>query len=154
MKTWVYNLSILIIVTCGYTACEDPCYGRSCADVINFKLIDKATQQDLLFGVNPKYKIDSLQLNLKPEYTLGVYANLAGRVYGNDGYLSISTSIPEDDTTYLRLAYNDIDTLSIQYSFEENDCCSKFGGYGKIISIKFNGKTALKEGEYYKFEKE
>jgi hypothetical protein len=75
-------------------------------------------------------------------------------VFENYNGLQISTGKGAVDTSYLRLTYNDIDTLIINYLYEDRECCSSVNGYGKIASVKYNGKVAVKIGEVYKFEKE
>ena len=151
--------NLYFVITCllffFYTSCtvENKCWGYRCVDPILFQLIDKSTQQDLVIGVNQKYKIDSMQLNLKPDLRIGTHENLLSRVSGDNNGLRTSTGKKSLDTSYLRLTSVDIDTLIINYTHEPNNCCSAFGGYGKIISIKYNGQLTIKTGDYYKFEK-
>ena len=155
MKIMLLILGVFIIISFSFATCESKCWGKRCSDPINFKLVNKLTQQDLVSGANPKYHIDSMQLNRLPDFNLGIYnINFLSRVYGDINGLSTSTGVSSVDTSYLRLTSTDIDTLVISYLHEEKDCCGNFGGYGKIVSIKYNGQVAMKDGINYKFEKQ
>lgn len=153
MKIWIFILAIFIILQFCFATCESKCWQVYCADPINFKLTDKFTQQDLVFGTNPRFKTDSMQLNKSPDFTIGYHPNYLSTVSGSSLGLLTSTGKTAHDTCYLRLTFTDIDTLFINYVYDNNDCCNNFGGYGKIVSIKYNGQTAAKDGENYKFEK-
>ena len=153
MKIWLFILSAFLIISFNFATCESKCFRTICVESINFKLIDKLTQVDLVFGI-PRYKLDSMQLNRSPDFSLGFTMNFLGRVGGSYDGLSTSTGVSAVDTAYLRLAYNDIDTLLISYTREHTDCCNNFGGYGKIVSLKYNGQQAIKDGANYKFEKQ
>jgi len=154
MKIWLFILSAFLIISFSFATCESKCYDRICTDPINFKLIDKLTQEDMVFGAIPRYTVDSMQLNKAPDFSLGFTMNFLGRVIGNYEGLSTSTGVFSVDTAYLRLTYNDIDTLVISYIREQSDCCNNYGGYGKIVSLKYNGLVAIKDGTNYKFEKQ
>ena len=155
MKILIVVPTIFIFCLFCFAVCEDKCWGRVCAEPISFKLLDKLTQQDLVFGTIPRYTIDSMQLNRSPDFTLGYHMNHLSNINTiGYNYLVISTGRATPDTTYLRLAYNDIDTLIITYAYEQKDCCDNFGGYGKITSIKYNGVIATKDSLAYKFEKQ
>ncbi len=148
-----FGISCLLLLYLPSCTVEDKCWGAPCADNINFQLIDKTTQQDIVFGINPKYKIDSMQLNLKADFRIGIHENGLATVTGDYRGLQTSTGKRPLDTAYLRLTYIDIDTLVISYTHEPKNCCKALGGYGKIISIKYNGQLAQKTGDYFKFEK-
>jgi hypothetical protein len=132
---------------------EGKCWKATCSDPIVFRLLDKATQQNLIFGTNSKYKLDSLQLNKRPDFRIGQYDNLLSEV-SCDSERLFTASGEYADTSYLRLTHTDIDTLVINYIRENNQCCVPYGGYGKIGLIKYNGKVAQKNGDIFKFEKE
>jgi hypothetical protein len=149
------SLLILILGLVYYlAACEKKCWEVNCADQLNFQLIDKSSQLDLVFGITPRYKLDSMQLNKLPDFSLGHHQNFLGSIHGDSHGLYTSTGDHPVDTTYLCLTFNDIDTIIINYIYEVNRCCTSFKGYGKINGIRYNGKIAAKKGEFYKFEKE
>jgi hypothetical protein len=95
-----------------------------------------------------------MQLNRSTDFSLGYHVNFLGRVFKIGYNLATSTSNRAIDTCYLRLTSNDIDTLTIKYVFDKDDCCTNYGGFAKIVSINYNGQTAMKDGENYKFEKQ
>jgi hypothetical protein len=154
MKQLTFLSAIGLIFACSFATCEKKCFNTRCTQNIGFVLTDKVTQQDLVFGANKKYSRDSMQLNFKPDFRLGVHENFANDVYlipTNNQLLFTNTGREAVDTTYLRLAYNDIDTIIVQHSREQNDCCTS--GFGRIVSIKFNGLPARQTGDVYSFEK-
>jgi hypothetical protein len=68
MKFGVHILGFTIIASCCFATCEKKCWGADCADPVIFQLIDKSTQQDLVLGANPKFKLDSMQLKAGPSF--------------------------------------------------------------------------------------
>ena len=119
---------------------------RSCADTFFFRIVDKATQKDLVFDSNPIYSSDSVYLmtNL-PQYP--------GHMSYHDSTRFQSNLDMPVDTFYLRLSSADTDTLLMTYNFVKNYCCKPSGKYGKIAGIKYNGVAARKAGDTYVFEK-
>ena len=154
MKILTFTLTIFIISLFSFATCEDKCFARVCVEAINFKLIDKLTQQDLVLGANPRFSPDSMQLNKSPDFSLGYHPNYLSTVNQTGNNLIASTGISARDTAFLRLAHNDIDTLIITYAYDQKECCDNFGGYGKIVSIKYNNLLAAKDVDIYKFEKQ
>ena len=150
------SLTVLTIVSFFIWSCipEGKCWKATCSDPIDFRLIDKATQQNLIFAVNSTYKLDSLQINKRPDFRIGYHENFLSQVVGDTTRLYPLVGLEYPDTLYLRLAYNDIDTLVIDFIRQRNECCTVYGGYGKIGAIKYNGKVAGKVGEIFRLEKE
>ena len=146
---------MFVIFTLVFNSCyiEDKCFSFSCTEQFNFQLIDTITRGDLVFGFNPLFKLDSMQLNKAPDFILEMHYHFLGRVSGSPYGLTTSIGEFTVDTSYLRLTYNDIDTLIINFTRAANDCCTSAGGYGKIVSIRYNGKLAQKSGDNYLFEK-
>jgi hypothetical protein len=149
------GFALLFIWTFVFYSCfiEDKCFGSSCTDQINFKIIDKTTGQDLVFGSSPIYKIDSMQLNSAPDFSLGINGSYVSRISGDYHGLSTTPGNGSIDTFYLRLTHNDIDTLAINFTLTTDECCTSSGGYGTIVSINYNGKVPQKSGDNYLFEK-
>jgi len=152
MRVRILIASLFSVFIFSFSDCGQKCFGESCSDIINFKLIDPNTQNDLVFGAAPKYKLDSLQLNKAIDFNLGKHSNFIGIVSGNWERLQVSTYAPIE-TMYLRLSYDDIDTINVQYQYIENDCCESVNGYGRIQSVRYNGQTAEKVGDRFIFPK-
>ena len=155
----MYHIRVRILIVClfsvvlfSFSDCNKSCWGEYCSDFINFKLLEQNTQNDLVFGVAPRYKLDSLQINRVVDFNLGRHSNFITTISGNWQNLQVSTDEPVE-TMYLRLSYNDIDTINVQYQYIDNDCCEKFKGYGQIINIRYNGEIVQKVGENYNFIK-
>lgn len=144
--------SLFSVFIFSFSDCGNKCFGEYCSDIIKYQLIDQNTQNDLLFGANPIYKLDSLQLNRTVDFQVGKHANFISTVSRNGDVLQMSSYSPLE-TMYLRLSSNDIDTLIVQYQFVDNDCCERFGGYGSIVRIQYNGEMAEKAGDVYRFIK-
>jgi hypothetical protein len=158
MKQLTVTAAIILIVVSSLTGCESPCWQAKCTDDVVFQLVDKATQQNLVFGAGKKYSNDSMQVNKVPDFNLGNTGNLLAYVAIDNSKASpvsliLNTSKPLVSTAYLRLTYNDIDTLTIEYSYEETKCCKGSNMYGKPGSIKYNGFPAAVSNGIYKFEK-
>ena len=154
MKLLTSTLILLSFLAFYLTSCEAKCWQVRCSDELNFQLVGKSSQQDLVFGVTQKYKLDSMQLNKLPDFNLGFHQNFLNSITGDSHGLHTSMGGYSVDTSYLRLTFNDIDTIIINYIYEVNKCCTSYNGYGKIGTITYNGKTVTKNGEFYKFEKE
>ena len=152
MRVRILIASLFSVFIFSFSDCGNKCFGEYCSDIINFKLIDQNTQNDLVLGAPPKYKLDSLQLNKAVDFNLGKHSNFIGIVSAGGDRLQVSPYVPRE-TLYLRLSYDDIDTINIQYQYVENDCCESVNGYGRIQSVSYNGQTAEKVGGNYIFLK-
>jgi hypothetical protein len=132
----------VILISC------DPCYFErgNCADLFYFRVVDKVTQQDLVFTSSPVFQKDSVFLTTnRVGYT--------GSMSFTDSTRFMSRlSIPVD-TFFLRFGANDVDTLLMKYDYVKVKCCKMASGYGKIQGIKFNGVLAKKAGDTFIFEK-
>jgi hypothetical protein len=128
----------------------DPCLSsRSCADTFAFRIVNKVSKQDLVFGTAPIYSSDSVYLLT----TLPGYAGSISVVDSANKRFASRLLIPTD-TFYLKVSVTDLDTIIINYEFVKSKCCNYSArGYGQIRSMKFNEKTAAKEGETFIFEK-
>jgi hypothetical protein len=160
MKQLTITTAIVLILAYSLAGCEAKCWQAKCTDDIVFQLVDKATQQNLVFGPGKKYSKDSMQLNKVPDFNLGITGNLLANVNVDNSKTSpvsliFTTGKPVAGNSYLRLSYNDIDTLTIEYSYEETKCCKGSNMYGKPGSIKYNGLPAtVGNNGIYKFEKQ
>jgi hypothetical protein len=141
--------TVLVFLLFTLTNC-DPCLSsRSCADTFAFKIVDKLSKQDLVFGSAPVYRSDSVYLFT----TLTGYTGPMSAIDSANKRFN-STLVLPTDTLYLRVSATDIDTIFINYEFVKSKCCNYSArGYGQIQSMKFNGKTAAKEGDTFVFEK-
>ncbi len=145
------NLVLLLVIFSCSISC-DPCLNANCSENFYFKILDKTTKQDLVFGPASIYERDSMIL--RPCADPVLISNTCGyfsfvNVYNNNLYASPDYTL---DTVYLRLKSTDIDTLIIDYEYIDSRCC-KVQGFGKIRGINFNGTTTLKNGNSYIFEK-
>lgn len=132
----------VVIISC------DPCYGErnNCADSFLFRVVDKVTQQDLVFSPAPVYQKDSVFLTTnRPGYS--------GPMSYRDSTKFMSALAIPVDTFFLRLSASDVDTLLMDYDYVRVKCCKIGSGYGKIKGIKFNGVPAKKAGDTFIFEK-
>lgn len=139
----LYFLSLpLLFISC------DPCLSmRSCADTFSFKIVDRLSGQDLIFGTSPIYSSDSV-------YLLTNLQGYAGSFSRIDNNKFLSTLLIPTDTLFLRLTSTDTDTLFLSYDYVKNKCCNYSSrGYGKLQSIKFNQTIAIQEGQTYVFKK-
>jgi len=142
LKTLCFLLPALLFISC------DRCMsGRSCADGFVFKIVDKSSGQDLVFGTSPVYNLDSVHL----------FTNLSG--YGNGNFLGVQNNTLMSrltdpiDTLFLRLTSTDTDTLFLSYNYIERECCFFPQGFGQLRSIKYNKNIVIQEDQIYVFKK-
>ncbi len=138
-----YILSLpLLFISC------DPCLSiRSCADTFAFKIVDKSSGQDLVFGSSSIYSSDSVNLLTN----LPGYSGSISRVDNNK---FMSTLLIPTDTLFLKLSSADTDTLFLSYDYVKTKCCNYSSkGYGKLQRIKYNQTVAVQEGQTYVFTK-
>jgi hypothetical protein len=128
----------------------DPCLNeRTCSDIFSFKIVDKISKQDLVFGFTPVYRADSVFLTTKLPGYLGPmsYADSVKKNFNSRLVIPV-------DTFFLKIGSGDIDTLSMTYEYVKSKCCNYTEkGYGQIRGIIFNGILATKEGDNYIFYK-
>lgn len=142
LKTLCFFLPALLFFGC------DRCISsRSCADPFSFKIVDKSSGQDLVFGTSPVYNVDSIYL----------FTNLSG--YGNGNFLGVQNNtlmsrlaVPID-TLFLRLTPTDTDTLLLSYNYIERECCFSPQGFGQLRSIKYNKNIVIQQNQIYVFQK-
>ena len=128
----------------------DECLGTGfsdCADLFNFRLINRVNNQDLVFGRNSVYQKDSV-------YLFTTYPGYPGNhiSYSDSSEFHSQFELPVD-TLYLHLDSADTDTLFMKYKFKKSTCCRTGTGYGRITEIRFNGIVAKKQDDVFIFEK-
>jgi hypothetical protein len=143
-----FSRVLALIIASSFSACDN-CIGFNgrCADEFSFKIIDKTTRQDAVFGANPIYNKDSV-------YLFSDYGGYIRRLSQSHIDKLVYAAYIPFDTMYLRLTHTDNDTLIMNYEFIDSRCCNgRYKGFGKLKTILFNGSTAGKEGETFVFEK-
>ena len=143
----LYKIIIIIILPFVINSC-DPCFGERgvCADTFNFRIVDKASGVDLVFGQIPVYHKDSV-------YLLTTLPGYQGAMSFNDNHKFSSRLLIPVDTFYLHVSSADRDTLLMNYDFVKSNCCKTAEGYGKVVGIKYNGMNADKQGDTFIFKK-
>ena len=147
MKTLTAILLMLMIYAA--TAHCDRCIGTGfgeCAESFSFQIVNKITQQDLVFGQNSVYSPDSVYLFT----TRQRYPGHRSSVDSNKFFCFLNIPV---DTLYLYLTSADTDTLLITYGYVKAPCCRIAPGYGKILGIKYNGVTAKRQGDIFQLPK-
>lgn len=126
----------------------DPCYGNRgvCAEQFFFKIVNKLTRQDLVFGTSPVYQRDSV-------YLLTTLTGYPGRMSFYDSTKFMSTLLIPVDTFFLRFSSTDSDTLIMNYDFVKQKCCFNPRGFGRVNGISYNGISAAKTAGVFVFEK-
>lgn len=143
-----YSRAVLLVLFPVLFCHCDPCLSeRACADSFAFKLVDKASRQDIVFATPSIYNRDSV-------YLLTTLPGYIGSIAMVDNNRFKSRLLIPTDTLYLRLTSTDTDTLLMKYDYEQTKCCNMNPrGFGKLQSIRYNGLNATKEGETFVFEK-
>lgn len=145
MLSFIKTLLFFSLVILFYS-CE--CVGNSpCSDNFQFRIVDKANGQDLVFGPTPTYNKDSVYLFTN----LSGYTGPISKEINNEFY---SELFMPADTLFLRLTSTDIDTIYLNYKYVKSQCCTYARkGYGVIKSIRFNNQIPVQDGLTYIFKK-
>jgi hypothetical protein len=147
MKTLAAILMILMIYP--PTVQCDRCIGTGfgdCAESFSFRIVNKITQQDLVFGRNRVYDPDSVYLfTTRPSYP--------GRWSSVDSNRFLSLLPLPLDTFFLYLTSADTDTLLIKYDYVKAPCCRIDPGHGKVLLIIYNGIAVRKQGDIFELPK-
>jgi hypothetical protein len=113
---------------------------KICGGDFMFRVVDKQTRTDLVFGANPVYLKDSVFLEFRPG-TGSISSSISGKFMSN--------ALAPYDTLYLHLSPTDYDTLVLTFHYKRSKCCDMPNGYGTVTSIQFNGTPApFEEGSY------
>jgi hypothetical protein len=140
--------TVLVFLLFTFSNC-DPCLSLHCTDPFAFKIIDKTTRKNLVFGAPSIYSADSIYL----WPNLNGYAGSLARTDSLNNKFTSDLVIPKD-TLYLRVTSADIDTIIMNYERIKNKCCdSRAEGYKRIRGMRFNGRNVVKEGDNFIFEK-
>lgn len=133
-----YGILVLIYLLIFISSCE--CVVKVCAAPFSFRVVEKQTQKDLVFGPNPIYQKDSV--HIQETHVFHVQ---------NKGF--ICDLVTPIDTLYLKLSSMDMDTLVLTYKFNDSQCCPNPKGLATVTSMDFNGKRAPTREGYFIFEK-
>lgn len=120
--------------------------GDGCANPFSFRIVDRTTHEDLVFGNNAVYNRDSVYL------TVNLPGYLGAMSWADSNKFNSSLLIPLD-TFFLRISSSDTDTLLMSYDFVKTKCCKMMTGFGRLTGIRYNGRAAAKQGPVYLFEK-
>ena len=123
---------VLLCLSFIINSCE--CVVQICADSFMFRLLDKQTHKDLVYGDNPRYVEDSVFVVWQP--------GSSDRMSFPTGAKFMNNMVGPADTLYLHLSPNDYDTLVMTYSYRQTRCCNAPKGFAMVSSIQFNGMPA------------
>ena len=146
MKSFKKMLVFIITIgTLGFIqSCEcvvkPPCNGE-----FSFKIVDKFSHQDLVFGSGARYNPDSIKV-LDTNDSIPTSFIQASQ---NKLYCYINGP---GDTLYLRLNATDTDTLLLSFRNTKRTTCCPSGGRD-ITQIKFNNLQTKQDSLAFVFEK-
>ncbi len=134
MKNFIYLISIFSIASCclGNRKCNQGFTGAT------FRIVDKLTSQDLVFGSNAIYNPRSIQFfsmkNL--DTTFHLTSIVSHSSFGQDSVFFIDFGKQQLETVFLKLNNSDMDTLSLLYTrVDGSPCCDD---YVNIKPLSFN----------------
>lgn len=115
-------VSTLLFFSCRKAkSCEEPkldCSGIRCFvfwSYFDFRLVDKSTGQDLVFGANPRYTINDIKLFGDATRTIPLPLT-------TDNAKKILLTNTAKEEMYLEIKGTDVYKLTA--AFKANDCCS------------------------------
>jgi len=134
MKNLIKLLCIFTISSCclGNRKCNQ---GFTSA---TFRIVNKLTSQDLVFGSNAIYNSRNIQFfSLKNlDTTFHIPSIVSNSSFGQDSVFFIDFGKQLLETVYLNLNNADIDTLSLLYTREDGSPCCDY--YINIKPLSFN----------------
>jgi hypothetical protein len=130
MRTLLLTVMGLIPLLTGCFECDKSGCVRP-PHPFQFRIIDRHTGEDLVFGKNPVYHEDSIRLFY---YEDGAWTDLVLRTDSRDVEISYFTNqtLPYISAAsyikdyYLRLSYEDTDTLLLDVRMIDFECCTVF----------------------------
>ncbi len=143
----IKKIVVLLIMFGGVAlvqSCEcvvkPPCNGE-----FSFKVVDRVSHKDLVFGADPRYSLDSIKMmNTNDTIPQSFVDHLQNR-------LSCYITGP-GDTLYLKLNATDTDTLLLSFrSVKRNTCCPS--GSRAVTGIRFNNIQAPQDSLVFIFAK-
>ena len=147
-----FLLFFLNLVSCNI---DRPCKNASstCNDSYNsfFRIINKTTGQDLVFGPNTIYDKSKIKIfsTKGVDTTYEIYEPYRLIKDNYDSVLSLRL-LAKVDTIFIKLNPTDIDTIVVSYGLSEGRCCTfnsiRYLSYNNIGVIpNFNGTVEFKK---------
>ena len=139
---------VVTLIIIGFAVFEQSCecvVKPPCNGEFNFKIVDKFSHEDIIFGANARYNPDSIRFvatndTIQPSY-IQRSQNRLYCIISNPG-----------DTLYLRLNATDIDTLLLSYRNTKHTLCCPSGGKD-VTGIRFNNVQSKQDSLVFIFEK-
>lgn len=108
----------------GILSCEKKCKIDCTPDIatINFKILNKQSNQDLFFDSIPVYDTNDLKIF----YVFGLdtsYYPIYIKTENNESFFSFE--ITTETKLYLTVSNSDVDTLYFNYQSDHSKCCPK-----------------------------
>ncbi len=114
-----------------------------------FKIVDRVTERDLIFGQFKRYDLDSIKLfSLSGNDT--IFYNLYGSSYTGstqDSLMYSTFNYTRVSTVFVKLSSSDIDTLSLRYQIIDPKSCCEECSYPDLVSYNLNG--VRNDGRFY-----
>jgi hypothetical protein len=143
-----FALCFLFITTCYFLFSCDPCKNLDClSDSIHgqFRIVDAATNRDLVFGPNRIYDKNEIRF-FSVNGSDTTFFDYEPIKFGGANYDSILyvKFIPRTDLAYLQLSIADVDTLRMTYQTKKTKCCAEITN---IVNFRYNDKTDIPGSE-------
>ena len=143
----IKKIVVFVVIICSVVfvqSCEcvvkPPCNGE-----FSFKVVNRATHQDLVFGPNAVYSVDSIKMlntndTIPPSFVTQGFNHLDCYINGTG------------DTLYLKLNASDIDTLLLSFRNTRHTTCCPSGGR-VVTGIRFNNIQTQQDSSVFILEK-
>jgi hypothetical protein len=135
---------VLLLLLSGCNICDkDHCVEMP--EPFKFKIIDRDSNEDIVFTINPRYHRDSIRLFYfgtegEIEIPLDTIGYDRHRVFSTQT-LPLISAIEFRKDFYLQLSFNDIDTLLIDVKQIDLECCTVFQYAGSYINGQLFNKS-------------
>ena len=140
MRFFIITIGTLVLMQSCECVVKPPCNGE-----FSFKVVDKISHEDLVFGPGSRYNPDSIKvLNTNDSIPTSFVQATQNRLYC---YIN-----GPGDTLYLKLSATETDTLLLSFRTTKRTTCCPSGGRD-ITQIRFNNLQTKQDSLAFVFEK-
>ena len=145
----VYNLLLFCSMFCSFQCTKQPCICDFFpVQYIKVKFINQQNQ-NLIFGTNAKYQIDSIQI-LQQKNNFNINNAAVRKDLADSNNVEFDFYIPAAKSYLYYNQQTETDSIEIKWLTKTGKCCGDSQEYSVVDSVKFNNTsvTAI-NGVYY-----
>jgi hypothetical protein len=153
MKKTFAIVGFIILTGISCQSCKQPC---QCEPVtipdFECKILNQQGQ-NLIFGSQALYKVDSLKV-LKTRNDFSVHNASVRRSFSDSSNLRFDFYVPEAKSFFYYNQQAKTDSLEINWVERKGKCCGEPYTYYSVAQVKFNGTVIQPQNQVYYFIKQ